>query len=471
MKQGLNHQNIGKICSIAIVLALLLAALPLAVKAQQQAYPPGEWKFRIVDDWGKWEKDLPSQAKPLGDKFSAVAILFNSTPPYPSTGPWTFENWIPIAQAEANEEGWITLSGLPGNVWDEWTVPNWEINYTLIIKLKIGGTLTPITIFNATVLRIRESPDPYYTPHAVGLYDLLNATAVAKILYSLPTAYYRRGSIVKDWITTTSPANATEVSDGKHYAKYKVWLYYVALQPLDEFGFPITGATLEVRYNSSYTTLGGKTYITNKKESGWVNKLYGTWATNGTMGSEFVPDPTYILHANYKVGWVVLRVPLINRTTAYDSTYKSSLVSNLTFIWRYKTGTPINVTMYYVLQPTAEVSGAPWLNRVAATPPAVGMYSNYLGPLLVNSTHQVNATVRWVMLNLTDCIGNDWWTMKADVSAFDTKDKNEYPLVATRVAPGRYLLRYPVPRPPYGNTTIVLTVQWYYSRVNMSRWL
>gem|GEM_PF-1665339 len=438
----MNHPSLKKTCSIAAILALILVVTPLAVTAQQ-AYPPGEWKFQIVDNWGK----------PVS---SAVAYLYNSTVPVSWSTTWSFENWPLIKWGEADADGWVTIPELPGDAWDRCTISGREINYTLVIKLKIGTEITPITIFNATVLRIGYASG---TPTAMGLYTLLNATTIQGTYPG------------KTWVTSPAQVNFTKTVGGKVYGGYKVWLYYVALQPLDELGFPITGATLEVRYTSDYNSdYNGKTYIENKPVSAWKNKLYGTWTTNGTLGSELVVDPTYIYHANYQVGWVVLRVPLINSTTAPDLTYRSSLVSNLTFIWRFKTGTVINVTKYYALAPIDFTPTSPWGHLTDGPDPTVGSYSDYLGPLMVNSTHQVNATVRWVPIDLLDCYGNDWFTMKAEVYAFDTADKNQYMLAGVRVGPGSYVLRYPVPVPPYGNTTLALAVEWYYSVVNVSKW-
>jgi len=434
----LNHLSLKKTCSIAAILAIILVVTPLAVTAQQ-AYPPGEWKFQIVDNWGK----------PVS---SAVAYLYNSTVPVTWSGTWSFENWPLVKWGEADKDGWVTIPELPGDAWDR-AASGYEINYTLVIKLKIDNTATPITIFNATVLRIGYSAGK---AEAIGLYTLLNTTT---ILGTHPT---------KTWITSPAKVNFTKTVGGKLYGGYRVWLYYVALQPLDELGFPITGATLEVRYTSDYN---GKTYIENKPVSAWKNKLYGTWTTNGTLGSELVVDPTYIYHANYQVGWVVLRIPMINSTTAPDLKYRSSLVNNLTFIWRFKTGTVINVTKYTVLAPIDFTPTSPWGHLADGPDPTVGSYSDYLGPLMVNSTHQVNATVRWVPIDLLDCYGNDWFTMKAEVYAFDTADKNQYMLAGVRVAPGTFVLRYPVPVSPYGNTTLTLGVEWYYSVVNVSKWV
>ncbi|MEM2058868.1 MAG: hypothetical protein QXO76_11560, partial [Thermoproteota archaeon] len=437
----MNHHSLKKTCSIAAIIALILVVTPLAVTAQQ-AYPPGEWKFQIVDNWGK----------PVS---TAVAYLYNSSKPVTWTSTWSFENWPLIKWGEADKDGWVTIPELPGDAWDRATAPGYELNYTLVIKLKIGTETTPITIFNATVLRIGYSTG---TPTAMGLYTLLNTTTIE--------GYYPG----KTWVSSPATVNFTKripPVGGKLYGGYKVWLYYVAFQPVDELGFPITGATLEVRYTSDYD---GNTYIENKPVKAWKNKLYGTYTTNGTLGSELVVDPSDIYHANYKVGWVVLRVPMINSTTAYDLTYRSSLVSNMTFIWKFKTGTVINVTKYYEMAPIDFTPATPWGHLTSASAPAVGKYSTYLGPLMVNSSHQVNATVRWVMLNLTDCFGNNWWTMKAEAYVFDNADKNQYMLAATRVAPGRYILRYPVPTYPFGNTTLTLGVEWYYSLVNVSRW-
>ena len=449
----MNHHSLKKTCSIAAILALILVVAPLAVTAQQ-AYPPGEWKFKIVDDWGN----------PVSN---AVAYLYNSSKPVRWSSTWSFENWPIVKWGEADADGWVTIPELPGDAWDR-AAPGYEINYTLIIKLKIGNELTPITIFNATVLRIGDNYPSYGTPMAVGLYKLIHRSLTNPPGYTYPKDPDDPQDIDRPWVHGIAPDFIT--SDG--YAGFKVWLYYVAMQPLDELGFPITGATLEVRYNSSYSSLGGKTYIENKKVDGWNNELYGTYTTNGTLGSEFIVDPGYVYHADYSVGWVVLRVPLINSSTAYDSTYKSSLVSNMTFIWRYKTGTVINVTKYYAFEPSSGIVGDAWdpTYLVSADTPAVGSFASYLGILRANTTHLVRAMVRWTQISLLDCNYLPWWTMRAEVYAFDNADKNQYMLAATRVGPGQYLLRYPLPVTPFPETTLTLGVEWYYSLVNVSEY-
>jgi len=457
----LSHQNIRKICSIATILLVILAATSLSLAVTPQGpYECKEWKFKIVDDWWNWGASA-AKYDPVTGSFGAVAYLYNSTPPPTWSGTWSFENWELRGQGVADPDGWVTIC-VPRS-WDRTPSDSGkEINYTLIVKLMIGGEVTPITIYNGTILRIGE-----YDGDAefIGLETLLNASTIEG---SYPG---------KSWIVSTpNKANGTATLNGKLYAVFKMWLYYVAMQPLDELGFPITGATLEVRYNSSYkdhpVNSDPGTYITNVREKGWSNKLYGKWVTNGSLGQEFVQDPFYVYHANYHVGWVVLRVPLVNETTATDSTFKSSLVSNMTFIWRYKSGTPINVTYYYWSEPGRDEPGAfrdAWdPSYLDTAPPAVGSYATYTGALRVNTTHLVEAMVRWTQVSLLDCNRNPWWTMKAEVYAFDTADKNQYMLAATRVGPGQYLLRYPLPVEPFPETTLTLAVEWYYSVVNVS---
>ncbi|MBO3754738.1 MAG: hypothetical protein FGF53_07690, partial [Candidatus Brockarchaeota archaeon] len=401
----MNHHSLKKTCSIAAILALILVVAPLAVTAQW-AYPPGEWKFKIVDDWGK----------PVSN---AVAYLYNSTKPVGWTETWSFENWPVVKWGEANADGWVTIPELPGDAWDL-AAPGHEITYTLIIKLKIGTETTPITIFNYTVLIIGDNAPSYGTPSAVGLYTLLNTTT---IVGTYPG---------KTWITSPKTVDSTVTVGGKKYGVYEVWLYYVTMQFQDELGFPIAGAELRVLYTSSYN---GKTYIQNIPVSGWVNKLYGKYFTNGTVGSEFVKSDTLTggiapYKPNLKVGWVVLRLPRINSTTGAGS----SLVNNMTFVLLYKTNTTV-------------------LRRTYVQ-----------GDLAPNGTYIVPVTnVEWTQVTLLDCDGNNWWTMRAEVYAFDTAFKNLFPLAAVRIAPGIFALRYPVPA--IGNTTIRLAVEWYFSTV------
>ncbi|MBO3799280.1 MAG: hypothetical protein JTT13_10500, partial [Candidatus Brockarchaeota archaeon] len=415
----MNHHSLKKTCSIAAILALILVVAPLAVTAQW-AYPPGEWKFKIVDDWGN----------PVS---GAVAYLYNSTKPLSWTGTWSFENWPLVKWGEADANGWVTIPELPGDAWNL-AAPGTEITYTLIIKLKIGTEVTPITIFNYTVLRIGDNAPSYGTPAAVGLYTLLNTTT---IVGTYPG---------KNWIISPHPVDSTVTVGGKKYGVYEVWLYYVAMQFQDELGFPIAGAELRVFYTSSYN---GKTYIQNTPVSGWVNKLYGKYFTNGTVGDEFIKSTTLIngvpYNPNLKVGWVVLRLPRISPTTGATS----SLVNNLTFVLLYKTNTTVaKLTYTSFTLPTA--------NKWVANP-------NPTTVLVGNATHILPVNVEWSRITLRDCNNNYWWTMKAEVYAFDAAFKNLFPLAATRIAPGIFALRYPVPA--VGNTTIRLAVEWYFSTV------
>ncbi|MEM3028907.1 MAG: carboxypeptidase-like regulatory domain-containing protein [Thermoproteota archaeon] len=410
MKQDLNHLNIRKICSIATILAILLAVAPLAVMAQH-AYPPGPWKFKIADDWGNWGSSAAAY-DPVTGGFGAVAYLYNSTEPIGWPGDWTFENWPIVKWGEADADGWVTIPELPGDVWDN-PAPGRTITYQLIIKLKIRGVVTPITIYNATALTI--SWNGSYVRNAVGLYDLIHDTVTNGGTH--PT---------KPWITGVVP----DFMAGD-YAGFNVWMYYIAMQLVDEAGFPITGAQLRVLYDSSYL---GITYIKNTPIEGWLDKPYGTWVTNGTLGSEFIPDTDVdtdgtIYEPNPSVGWVILRVPRISPTTGAGS----SLVNEMTFVWLYKTNTTIAVTKYYeFVVPTWD----PWVENT--TP---------LDLLMGNAIHIITAQVEWTGIRLLDCNGNDWWTLKAEVYGFDAAYKNQYQLMATRVAPGTYLLRYPVPVP------------------------
>ncbi|MEM2980939.1 MAG: hypothetical protein QW385_06225, partial [Thermoproteota archaeon] len=310
MKQDLNHLNIRKICSIATILAILLAVAPLAVMAQH-AYPPGPWKFKIADDWGNWGSSAAAY-DPVTGGFGAVAYLYNSTEPIGWPGDWTFENWPIVKWGEADADGWVTIPELPGDVWDN-PAPGRTITYQLIIKLKIRGVVTPITIYNATALTI--SWNGSYVRNAVGLYDLIHDTVTNGGTH--PT---------KPWITGVVP----DFMAGD-YAGFNVWMYYIAMQLVDEAGFPITGAQLRVLYDSSYL---GITYIKNTPIEGWLDKPYGTWVTNGTLGSEFIPDTDVdtdgtIYEPNPSVGWVILRVPRISPTTGAGS----SLVTEMTFVW------------------------------------------------------------------------------------------------------------------------------------------
>ncbi|MEM3648004.1 MAG: hypothetical protein QW506_02430, partial [Thermoproteota archaeon] len=405
----MNHHSLKKTCSIAAILALILVVAPLAVTAQW-AYPPGEWKFKIVDDWGN----------PVSD---AVAYLYNSTKPLSWTGTWSFENWPLVKWGEANADGWVTIPELPGDAWDR-AAPGWEITYTLIIKLKIGTEVTPITIFNYTVLRIGDNAPSYGTPAAVGLYTLLNTTT---IVGTYPG---------KNWIISPHPVDSTATVGGKKYGVYEVWLYYVTMQFLDQAGFPIAGAELRVFYTSSYN---GKTYIQNTPVSGWVNKLYGKYFTNGTIRDGLVQDTDIdgdgtIYDPDLRYGWVVLRLPRISSTTGADS----SLVNNMTFVLLYKTNTTVSKI-------------------------------TYTDSLTANETYTITAQVKWAWITLLDCNGNNWWTMNAEVWAYDTAFKNLFDLGAVKVAPGIFLLRYPVP--VVGNTTIALSVEWYYSTVAIERYV
>ncbi|MGQ9478811.1 MAG: MSCRAMM family protein [Thermoproteota archaeon] len=422
----MSHLN-RKILAAIAVLAVILAATPLAVRPQ--AYPPGDWKFKIADDWGLWGEKAKSY-DPVTGGFGAVAYLYNSTPSaYP-----TFEDWRPIGSGTADENGWIKIQGLPGNVWDM-AAPGDTIEYTLIVKLKIGNVVTPITIFNETVLTIGDNYPSYGTPQAVGLYDLLNRTIINGGVYP-----------GKSWITGY---HADFVDSG--CAGLEAWLYYVAMQPLDENGFPITGAQLRVLYDSNYL---GETYIKNTPVTGLLDELYGIWTTNGTLGDEFIPDididnDETIYDPNLKVGWVILRVPRISPMTGTGS----SLVNAMTFVWLYKTNTTIGVIDYRNF-------GYPGGNAWTPNPSPMDV-------LRGNATHSFTVQVEWTGIRLLDCNENPWWTMKAEVYGFDEAYRSQYGLKATKVAPGTYLLRYPVPVPmPVVNYDFETGMQGWHSLAN-----
>ena len=422
----MSYAKIRKIYSIAILLALLLAAAPLAVRTQAQ---PTLWKFRVVDDWGYWGSSVPYDKQ--AGKFGAVAYLFNAT--------GDFEHWDKLGFDVASPDGWVEISIASPLKRYTWNCSTGEINYWLLVKLTIAGVETPITIFNGSVVRVSGAG----TPGRISLYDVLNQTT---ILGDYP------GYAGK--ITSPNPANGTETVDNVVYPVYRMWLYYVALQALDEYGYPLSGASLEVRFTSAYNAYNGKTFIGNTRVSGWNSSQYGNWVANGTLNQGLVPtDSSNIFNPDYTVGWVVLRVPRINGTTGTTS----SLVNNMTFLWRYKTGTLVNRTVYLAMEDAI----TPLFGNKAPQG-----YPNYDGNLAPNATHLVKASVRWVLLNLVDCNGVDWWTMDAEVYAFDSGSKKGYSIPGMRVAPGRYLLRYPVPVTGWINLTV--GVEWHSSTVNMS---
>ncbi|MEM2641228.1 MAG: carboxypeptidase-like regulatory domain-containing protein [Thermoproteota archaeon] len=387
----------------------------------------------MVDDWGYWGSKVPYDTQ--AGKFGAVAYLFNAT--------GNFDQWDKLGFDVADPNGWVEISIASPLKRYTWNCTNGAgaIDYWLLVKLTIAGVETPITIFNGSVVHIEDSGPS--TPGRISLYDVLNKTT---ILGDYPG--------YTGIITSPNPANGTETVDDVTYPVYRMWLYYVALQALDEYGYPLAGASLEVRFTSAYDDLNGKTFIGNTKVPGWNSSLYGNWVANGTVGKEMVPtNNPNIFNPDYTMGWVVLRVPRINDTTGTTS----SLVNNMTFLWRYKTGTLVNRTVYTAME--APIS-PPFSNKDP------GGFATYTGDLAPNATHLVEASVRWVLLYLTDCNGQNWWTMDAEVYAFDSGSKKGYSIPGMRVAPGRYLLRYPIPVTGWINLTV--GVEWHFSTVHMS---
>ena len=427
------NRNVLRAAAITLAFAFLLSIVPTATIKQAEAagWTAGTWTVPLVDDWGK------SLAKN-----EARGYLYNSTGR-------SWENWVLLSWGDVwvNDTGsYITFKNLR-NTWNN-TNYGQTITYSLVIKLKIDGDVTPITIYNHTILTIVSSytgtpPDYYYKVFA--LKDL------GEMLQFGEDSYGPITPIVDD------------MSD-----PIEVWLYYKAFKLVDMQGLPVTVSDVKVYYTSSWDPPKNHTWITTSAISGIYNAKYCTGVTNGSYTSPdngLVPVQTPYFHyeANCKVGWVIVKLPFINRT---------SLVSNMTFLFYYHGTLVGNFSATRLTPPTGNAwnVGSP----IDGTFDEAYHATTKTATLGANTTEYVKCNIAWTKFGLYDQNGNGWPTRNAKVTLYDTDLEDTYPWPGvispdtipyndSGFLPSLVLLRYPVV-----NHTLKVTVTWYDNTVNVT---
>jgi len=457
-------RNIARTVALTLAIAFLLSMVSTTqVKQAEAAYTAKSWTFPVIDNWGK------SLAK--GE---ARGYLYNSTLTDAQGKKHYWGNWTLLASADVwtNSTGsYITFNNIP---------PTWNITsgvqYTLVIKLKISGSETPITIYNATVL-------DYADTNTLALYE----SAYPSTYYSLPGLYQKIdtgyllqfGEVVGNpqigTIDPVFPINA----DGFVEPPLRLWLYYVALKVVDESGLPLTVTDVKVTYSSN--NVNNKTWITQSAISGIINGKYWSGTANGTYeapnnGLVPIQEGGFHYEADCHVGWVIIRVPIID--------FATSLVNNMTFLFYYH-GTLVgnfSATDLTVPGPTDlawdGLGGSGLLVPITIPPtPPEGidgtvdpLFHSVGGPatLTANFSQYVVVNVAWTDFYLYDQEGLPWPTRNAKVTLYDTDLDNQYPWPGVinpdwEGAAANVLLRYPVV-----NHTLKVVITWFDCTVNVS---
>jgi len=414
-------RNIARTVALTLAIAFLLSIVSTTTTNVMAAgWTANSWTFPVIDDW---EKSLA--------KNEARGYLYNSTGR-------TWENWVLLASGDVwvNDTGsYITFS----NLRKTWNNTDSAITYTLVIKLKIDGELTPITIYNATVLTI--------TPQ-------VNGTG-----YLLPFAYKDLGEMSQFGVDGFGPVTPVvdDMSD-----PIEVWLYYKAFKLMDQMDLPVTVSDVEVFYTSTWDPPANQTWITTSAKAGIYGDEYWTGVTNGTYdpptnGLVPVQDP-FFYEADCTVGWVVVKLPLINR---------SSLVSNMTFVFYYHGTLVANFSANDFVPPAGnawgtgtDIVGTVGPDWVPTTEDAVLEY---------NTTEWVYCNIDWYEFPLWDQEGNPWPTRNAKITLYDVDIGSKYPwpgVISPDYAPGMpafVWLRYPAV-----NHTVKIVTTWFDNTVNVT---
>jgi len=416
--------SIAPLLAIAVAMALLSTSRSGLGHAASQS----SWRFGLVDDWG-----LPVS--------EARAYLYNSTGA-------SYADWELIGWGDADGSGNVTIHSLPSS-WNSSCVPGIDLEYRLVVKMKVNGSASPITLCNVTVLSLPFAP----TRTAVRLGSVLNGSAAySSGPYGLPP---------------------------NQWGRFRLRLFYVAFKAVDERGYPLPVTEVHANFCSDYG-LGPSngTLITNEVVPPWIDSpvplvspIWREPITNGSCGGEFETlDP---LSPNTGpaefggVGWIIVRIPAIQQVSGADS----SLVKNLSLILKYRGTVVGNFTATRWLSPT----GGAWVNgvdidgRLDSDDGARTLDAELQG----NGTHVVVCSVRWVYVNLFDQNHNGWPTRSAKLTLYDYDIGSTYPWPGAIVPidpytppnfnPSRVLVRY-----PSINTSIKVVVTWYDVTVNVT---
>ncbi|MGQ9514771.1 MAG: MSCRAMM family protein [Thermoproteota archaeon] len=422
------NRNTIRAAAITLAFAFLISIIPAATVKQASAsgWSENTWTIRLVDDWGK-----------SLDKNEARGYLYNSTGA-------SWENWKLLAWGDVwtNDTGsYITFKNLK-STWNN-TLYGQEIKYSLVIKLKIDGKLTPITIYNSTILTIKSSytGTDYYYYKAFALKDL------GEMLQFGEDGYGPVTPIVDD------------MSD-----PIEVWLYYKAFKLIDLSGLPVTVSDVEVYYTSTWDPPANHTWITTSAIRGIYNAEYWKGVTNGTYdppnnGLIPVQKPYWHYEPNCRVGWVIVKLPSIDR---------KSLVSNVTFLFYYHGTLVANFTATGSVTPTANA----WEMGI----PIDGTFGPDWVPhtenakLEYNKTEYVKCNIGWVEFGLYDQNGGPWPTRNAKITLYDVDVDSKYPWPGV-ISPygieewetSSVLLRYPMV-----NHTLKVVTTWFDNTVNVT---
>jgi hypothetical protein len=174
-----------------------------------------KWKFGLIDEW--WL--AVSEAR---------AYLYNSTDSK------DYSSWKLLGWGDTDDSGNVTISGLPLS-WEASGVPGKILEYRLIVKMKIGGKASPITIGNWTILTRPFDPNARLLP----LGEILNGSA----------SY------------TFGPYGASP----NQWGRFQVRIFYIAFKAVDERGYPLPVTEVSASFCSEYSFDSSKgTLITNK---------------------------------------------------------------------------------------------------------------------------------------------------------------------------------------------------------------
>jgi hypothetical protein len=422
----LNNIKFGKRALALLLTAMVLASIVplLPIQFSAKASPGTRWVFVL--------KDTLNETVRAGE---AKVELWNYT--------HTPSGWTKIGKVAGPVtvgEGGMVVMDLP-QMWNASGVGETIIRYVLVVKWTPEGKSTPFLLLNRTVLSL-EGIEPGFVRAKIDGGVLMNMT---EPVGSFP-------------IIDPKVDNALFGPD-LEYPVYMVWLGRAVVQAIDDQGFPLTGASVEMILNA-----------TDHSEYSFVQIV------NGTLGSEFLGNiPNY--DANDEVGWAVFNVP-VNDTRADVTTWDGydTNLANATFLIRWKVGSvnprngpvvgkfSVNFTMPITLPD--DIGPERWI-------------AAYLGTEVLeydlNDELIAECSVSWLLTFMTDMMGYPWYTEQAKLKAKAMKlDGSDfyatYPFVGARIAPGIYLIRLPniLWNIDTWNFTLKIDVQWYSSVVNVT---
>jgi len=462
-------RNLVRTVALTLAIAFILSMVSTTQVKQANAagWSANSWTVPLIDNWGK-----------LLGKAEAKGYLYNSTQPpdwttkHPGVT-WSWANWVLLSTSTdvfVNDTGsYITFSHIPPS----WNNTYGTITYTLVIKQEISGSVTPITIYNATVMTL--------DPTIIGGtgFDPYSEAFTKKDLGSILQFGYEAGNgHIVDPVTPIVDSLSQPI---------RVWLYYVALQVVDEMGLPLTVTDVKVFYTSNWLKNG--TWITTSSVSGVVLGKYEEATANGTYdpptnGLIPVQNPFGYI-AEPLVGWVVLRLPLIDglsqylNTSGYTGTWpvgqNRSLVNNMTFLFYYHGTLVGNFSATNLTAPAlGEVA---WIASGAINAEVNTKFESVLAlpgfpvtPVVLQGNHSYQAVVNvaWINFSLWDQAGAPWPTRNAKITLYDNDIDKQYPWPGVidpdwSGGPSIVMLRYPVV-----NHTLKIVTTWFDCTVNVS---